>query len=208
MKKRYYAVANVLLSSLITMLGLGACKSSSKPDDRGNHRLSAAQLEEEKARQLAEAEAQYMLEQERLRKVQEEEKEKKRRLEEIKVVYGPPVARNMPEVTPNPDSDGVYDIAEIMPQFPGGDAALIAWLKENIRYPQKAREEGISGRVVVTFIVRANGTIDGAKVVKSVDPNLDAEALRLVKSMPKWTPGKVNGLNAAVKYTIPIVFRP
>lgn len=206
MKKRYYTVANLLLSSLITVLGLGACKTTSHKEIRVVYGPPPSYTkQEEEARRAAEEE--YLRQQEYQRQQQEaKERERREREKEMKVVYGPPVSRDMRP--PVPDAQGVYDIAETMPSFPGGDAAMVSWIKENLRFPQKAREEGISGRVIVNFIVLPNGIIDGAKVVRSISPLLDAEALRLVKSMPKWTPGRVQGSTVPVRYTIPIKFEP
>ena len=100
-----------------------------------------------------------------------------------------------------------FDVVEQMPEFPGGAHALFEFLGKNIRYPEAAEKAGIQGRVIVTFVVMKDGSVDRAKVVKSVSPELDAEALRCVKSMPKWIPGKQNGEAVNVKYTIPLTFR-
>ena len=94
-----------------------------------------------------------------------------------------------------------------MPEFPGGTEKLLEFLKENIHYPKIAEENGIQGRVVVTFVVEKDGSIGKAKIVKSVDQSLDEEAFRVVKSMPKWKPGMCNGEPTRVKYTVPITFR-
>ena len=107
----------------------------------------------------------------------------------------------------NSVSAPIFDVVDEMPQFPGGHNALLEFLTKNIKYPKSAEKEGIQGRVIVTFVVDKDGTINNQKVVKSVHPALDAEALRIVGSMPKWVPGKQNGQPVAVKYTIPISFR-
>lgn len=101
----------------------------------------------------------------------------------------------------------VFDVVEQMPQFPGGDAALFEYLSKNIKYPVIAEENGVQGRVIVTFVVERDGSITDVKVVKSVDPSLDREASRVVKSMPRWIPGKQNGAAVRVKYTVPVTFR-
>ena len=103
--------------------------------------------------------------------------------------------------------DKVFDVVESMPQFPGGDSALMQFLSSNIVYPPVAEENGIVGRVVCTFVVERNGSISDVCVVKSVDPSLDKEAVRVLKSMPNWIPGKQNGSPVRVKYTLPITFR-
>ena len=101
----------------------------------------------------------------------------------------------------------VYDVVEEMPQFPGGPSALFEYLSNNLQYPVVAEENGVQGRVIVTFIVEKDGSISNAKVVKAVDPSLDKEAIRLVESMPNWIPGKQNGEPVRVKYTVPVTFR-
>ena len=100
----------------------------------------------------------------------------------------------------------VYDVVEEMPQFPGGPSAMFEYLAKNIRYPAEAEKAGIQGRVIATFVVEQDGSITNAKVVKAIHPALDAEALRVIHSMPKWTPGKQNGKSVHVKYTIPVTF--
>lgn len=94
-----------------------------------------------------------------------------------------------------------------MPQFPGGPSALFEYLAQNINYPVVAEENGVQGRVILTFVVERDGTITDVTVVKSVDPSLDKEAQRLVKSMPRWIPGKMNGSPVRVKYTVPVTFK-
>ena len=100
-----------------------------------------------------------------------------------------------------------FDVVEEMPQFPGGPSALFEYLSKNIKYPVVAEENGVQGRVIVTFVVERDGSITDVKVVKSVDPSLDKEAQRVVKSMPHWIPGKQNGSAVRVKYTVPVTFR-
>ena len=101
----------------------------------------------------------------------------------------------------------IHDVVEQMPSFPGGQSALMSYLSKSIKYPVVAEENGIQGRVIVSFVVEKDGSISGAKVVKSVDPSLDKEALRLVRSMPRWTPGHQDGKPVRVKYNVPITFR-
>lgn len=108
---------------------------------------------------------------------------------------------------PKVEETKVFDVVEEMPQFPGGQAALLEYLAKNIKYPVVAEENGIQGKVIVTFVVERDGSITDVKVVKSVDPSLDKEAARVVKSMPKWQPGKQNGSAVRVKYTVPVQFR-
>ena len=106
-----------------------------------------------------------------------------------------------------PVEENVFDVVEQMPQFPGGDAALFEYLSTHIKYPTIAEENGVQGRVIVTFVVERDGSITDVKVVKSVDPSLDKEASRVVQGMPKWIPGKQNGAPVRVKYTVPVTFR-
>ena len=108
---------------------------------------------------------------------------------------------------PKEEETKVFDVVEQMPQFPGGNAALFEYLSKHIKYPVIAEENGIEGRVIVTFVVERDGSITDVKVVKSVDPSLDKEAQRVVKSMPRWIPGKQNGSAVRVKYTVPVTFR-
>ena len=108
---------------------------------------------------------------------------------------------------PKEEETKVFDVVEQMPSFPGGDAELMKFLHDHMKYPVIAEENGIQGRVVCTFVVERDGSITDVKVVKSVDPSLDKEAIRVLKSMPKWIPGKQNGSAVRVKYTLPVTFR-
>ena len=101
----------------------------------------------------------------------------------------------------------VFDVVEQMPEFPGGPEALMQFLMENVCYPEAAFKTGVQGRVLVTFIVDTEGRVNNAKVVKKVNDDLDAEAIRVVGSMPRWKPGKQNGKVVRVRYTMPITFR-
>ena len=100
-----------------------------------------------------------------------------------------------------------FEVVEQMPAFPGGDAALMKYLSENIKYPKAAEKAGEQGRVVVNFIVEKDGAISNVNVVRSVTPTLDAEAVRVIKAMPKWVPGKQDGKFVRVKYNVPVSFR-
>jgi len=108
---------------------------------------------------------------------------------------------------PKEEETKVFDVVEQMPSFPGGPSALMQYLSSNIKYPVVAEENGVQGRVVCTFVVEKDGSITDVRVIKSVDPSLDKEAMRVVKSMPKWIPGKQNGSAVRVKYTVPVTFR-
>ena len=108
-------------------------------------------------------------------------------------------------IRPNPKK--VYDVVEQMPSFPGGMKAMMDYLAKNIRYPAKAVKNKIQGRVIVQFIVDEKGNLSDIKVVKSAEPSLNAEAVRVVKSMPRWNPGMQNGKAVKVRYTLPVTFR-
>ena len=104
-------------------------------------------------------------------------------------------------------NEKIYDVVEIPPSFPGGQAALLAWIASHVNYPQKAMESRIEGRIIVGFVIECDGSVSQAKIIRSVDPLLDDEAIRVVMGMPKWTPGRQNGKNVRVKYNVPVNFR-
>ena len=101
----------------------------------------------------------------------------------------------------------VFDVVEKMPEYPGGQVALMEFLAKTIRYPEAAHKAGVQGRCIVSFVVETNGAVSNVKVVKSVSPEIDAEAERVVGSMPNWLPGRQNGKPVRVKYTVPLSFR-
>ena len=129
----------------------------------------------------------------------------------VVVEQAPAVQQTKPVEMPNPaavdTTSRAFDVVEQMPQFPGGLAELMQFLGQNVRYPEEAHKNNIQGRVIVTFVVEKDGSISEAHVAKSVDPLLDAEALRVVNSMPNWLPGRQNGEPVRVKYTVPITFK-
>lgn len=100
----------------------------------------------------------------------------------------------------------VYEKVEQMPEFPGGNEELINFLVKAVQYPDEAKKKGTQGKVFVSFVVGKDGTVTNAKIAKGADPLLDAEALRVVGTMPKWNPGKEKGEAVAVQFTLPIVF--
>ena len=104
-------------------------------------------------------------------------------------------------------TDQVFEVVEEMPEFPGGMQAMMEYLAKNIRYPAKAHEANVQGRVITQFTVGKDGAIRDAKVVRSVSPELDAEALRVISAMPNWKPGKQGGKAVATRFTVPVVFR-
>ena len=104
-------------------------------------------------------------------------------------------------------NDMVFDVVEVMPQYPGGQIAMMKYIMENMKYPKQAMKEGIQGRVAVSFIVEKDGSISDVKPILSVHPLLNKEAVRVVKSMPKWTPGKQNGKPVRVRFNVPVMFK-
>ena len=111
------------------------------------------------------------------------------------------------EVEPEQEEEEVFMVVEDQPEFPGGTAALLEYLRKNIKYPAICRENNIQGRVIVSFIVNKDGGIVEPEVIKGVNPSLDKEALRVISGMPKWKPGSQRGKPVRVKYTVPVNFR-
>lgn len=105
------------------------------------------------------------------------------------------------------NGERVYTMVEVMPSFPGGEGELLKFLAKNINYPQESQEKGEKGRVICSFVVASDGSIVNHKIVRSLSPLLDKEALRVLQTMPRWTPGTQGGKPVAVKYTVPITFR-
>ena len=122
--------------------------------------------------------------------------------EPYKVVWIPPVVETEEVV-----EDVIHVSVEVMPEFIGGTAALMKYLSSNIKYPTISQETGSQGKVIVQFVVDKDGTISNPEVVRGVDPYLDKEAIRVISSMPKWTPGVQNGKKVRVKFTGPVSFR-
>lgn len=112
-----------------------------------------------------------------------------------------------PEPPKHEEENKVFDIVEQQPMFPGGPSALMKFLSDNTKYPVVAQENGVQGRVTVQFVVEKDGSVSDVHVLRGVDPSLDKEAVRVVKSMPKWTPGKQNGITVRVNYRVPVLFR-
>ncbi|HMM17122.1 MAG: M56 family metallopeptidase [Petrimonas sp.] len=142
--------------------------------------------------------------------VSAEANEKGKMLDEVVVVgYGPTPRKSIPspqEFAESKDNE-IFVVVEDQPEFPGGSAAMMHFIAENIRYPKEAHEKGIQGRVITKFIVRKDGSIDSVQIVRGVDPLLDAEAIRVLESMPTWKPGKQRGQPVNVMFTLPVVFR-
>jgi periplasmic protein TonB len=105
-----------------------------------------------------------------------------------------------------PNADGVYYEVDVMPEFPGGTTALMDFIVKNTKYPEQAKKDSITGKVFVQFVINEAGKVGNAKVLKSANPLLDAEALRVINTMPAWTPGKNKGVVVKVAFTLPIMF--
>ena len=119
-----------------------------------------------------------------------------------------PTIKEVAEVTESDDNASiVFDVVEQMPSFEGGTDNLIQWIAQHLQYPAVAAENGVGGNVVVGFIIDKEGNVQSPTVIRSVDPSLDRAALRLIKSMPKWNPGKQNGHTVNVRYSVPVTFR-
>ena len=118
-----------------------------------------------------------------------------------KIVVEAPVER------PKEAVEEVFTVVEQMPQFPGGEAALMKYLQSHINYPPMAAENGVQGRVVIQFVVDKTGRVGEVKVVRNVDKDLDREAVRVCQSLPKFTPGRQNGHPVSVWYTLPVTFK-
>lgn len=118
------------------------------------------------------------------------------------------IAVNTPPPAPKEEvTNKVFDVVEVMPSFPGGQSALMSYLYAHVKYPVVAQENGVQGRVTVSFVVERDGSITDVHVVRSVDPSLDREAARVVSSMPNWQPGKQNGSAVRVKFNVPVQFK-
>ena len=134
-------------------------------------------------------------------------KVQKQEMEGTRVVVKAESAEDTAQIKNAESTEKTFEVVEQMPTFPGGDAALMKYLSENIKYPKAAEKAGEQGRVVVNFIVEKDGAISNVNVVRSVTPTLDAEAVRVIKAMPKWVPGKQDGQFVRVKYIVPVTFR-
>lgn len=116
-------------------------------------------------------------------------------------------AEPIPEPYSPQGPDEVFSVVEVMPEFPGGQKALTGFITKNLKYPEQAVEEGIEGTVFVTFVVEKDGKISGVRVLRGIGGGCSEEALRVVKSMPNWTPGTQRGLAVRVQYNLPIRFK-
>ena len=111
------------------------------------------------------------------------------------------------EAEENPASEEVFQVVEKMPEFPGGMGECLKFLNQNIRYPVESQKAGVQGKVIVQFVVEADGSVTNPLIVRSIDPHLDGEAIRVISLMPQWKPGMLKGRPVRVKYTVPVAFR-
>jgi len=111
-----------------------------------------------------------------------------------------------PQVIEQPKEAEIFTVVEENPTFPGGETKLYKFLGESIKYPEEAKELGIQGRVFVNFVIETNGAVSNVKVLRGIGGGCDEEAIRVIKSMPKWTPGKQRGIPVRVSYNLPIKF--
>lgn len=116
------------------------------------------------------------------------------------------IVEEKPQVIEQPKEAEIFTVVEENPLFPGGEAELYKFLSDNIRYPEEAKELGIQGRVFVNFVVEPDGSISNARVLRGIGGGCDEEAIRVVKSMPKWTPGKQRGVPVRVSFNLPVKF--
>jgi TonB family protein len=130
-----------------------------------------------------------------------EKKEREAKIAKEEKLTQKPIKQDVEELENN-----IFDVVEEMPQFPGGIQALMQYLTKAVKYPEEAEAKGEQGRVICTFVVEPDGKVSNTMIAKGVTPALDKEAERVVKSMPKWIPGKQNGQNVRVNYTLPITF--
>ena len=118
------------------------------------------------------------------------------------------ITDDVPVVVEEPEEEEqIFQVVEDDPQFPGGIQELMKYLQKNIKYPSICQEQGIQGRVIVQFVVEKDGSIADVQVIKAVNPYLDKEAVRVVSTMPKWSPGKQRGKPVRVRFTLPVTFR-
>ena len=121
------------------------------------------------------------------------------------------IAESTPEEEPErpapAEDNDTYEVVEEMPKYPGGTEAMMAFIGQHLQYPSVSIENGVQGRVVVQFVIEKDGTPTDFKVIRSVDPYLDKEAIRVLSLMPKWTPGRQRGVPVKVRYTVPVTFR-
>lgn len=123
----------------------------------------------------------------------------------VKVIA--PIGTDTTQTQIPPSDNLIYNMVEESPQYPGGKVAMMQFIKESMKYPEEARKKGFQGRVYVQFVIDAKGNVGETKIVRGVDPLLDAEAIRIITSMPQWKPGKMGGKEVSSWYTVPITFK-
>lgn len=205
-----YLLVIPLAFCLILLANLQAVAASFQSMTSNEELLRVDNIQTETIEQIQGAESQKIQPETVAKKKQEKQVAESQKINELTVVGYSPNGN----VNPAPQEQGVKDdrtvfmVVEKMPEFPGGQGELMKFLSQTVRYPVKAQELGKQGRVIVTFIVNEDGSIDDdIKVIRSVDTALDNEAIRVIKAMPKWTPGTQRGKAVRVNYTLPINFK-
>jgi len=125
---------------------------------------------------------------------------------EVQTPAGNTVQDSKPEPKVTTD-DKIYNVIDKMPLFPGGEKELLNFIAKNLKYPVEAQKKGIQGKIIVRFVVTKEGKVENAEVIRGIDPSIDNEGLRVVNSLPDWTPGEQNGEKVSVYYTLPIAFK-
>ena len=220
MKKRFWKVSNLLLTSLITALGFNACYMQKKPSGQNETVVSDSDtITEMPADEVVVVYGTPPFEESVVDTANTI-------LDDVAIAYGAPafgddedtvysegeeaLRREWEEKCKDPIYQNmVFDVVENMPRFPGDDGdgqVLYEWIQKNLRYPKEALRDSIKGRVVVLFIVERDGAITDPRVVRPIHHLLDEEALDLMRRMPKWIPGRHYGITARVKFTLPITF--
>ena len=119
----------------------------------------------------------------------------------------PPVPQSTDTKAVSVMTDGAYRVVDVMPEFPGGDTALLKYIADSTHYPKDAKEHAIQGKVITRFMVKEDGSVSDVSVLKGVSPSLDNESIRVVKMLPKFSPGILNGKSVPVWYIVPITFK-
>lgn len=127
--------------------------------------------------------------------------------DKLQQTFTPPAPAQQGRKQEKVEEEQIFEFLEEMPEFPGGEKAMLKWLGEHVKYPAVAAENNIQGRVMVSFVVERDGSVSNVKVDRGVDPSLDKEAIRLVESMPKWKPGMQTGKPVRCRFRLPVTFK-
>ena len=127
--------------------------------------------------------------------------------DKLQQTFTPPAPAQQGRKQEKVEEEQIFEFLEEMPEFPGGEKAMLKWLGDHVKYPAVAAENNIQGRVMVSFVVERDGSVSNVKVDRGVDPSLDKEAIRLVESMPKWKPGMQTGKPVRCRFRLPVTFK-